>query len=249
MPSDCTSERPTCEAQGLASGVTARRRVVVLPGFDGSPALLAGFARSAPAWAEVTVWGLPDEPVASYADLAAHFRPRLRDVGPCLLLAESFSGPAAVLLAGRAADTVRGLVLCNSFIRRPPLLPPLAPWWLLARVAPPRPLVRGLMTGGDDAVAGQVVAALREVRPRTLAAQFRLLATADVRREFAALAGPVLLLHGTRDRLVGPGALTLMRRTLPRAAVVELPAPHLAWQTQPAAAWAGMAAFLSAGRA
>ena len=56
---------------------------------------------------------------------------------------------------------------------------------------------------------------------------------------------PVLYLRGTHDRVVGPRNGDEVVAQCSSARVVEIPAPHCLWQTQPAAAAAAVSEFLA----
>jgi pimeloyl-ACP methyl ester carboxylesterase len=84
------------------------RRIVLLPGLDGTGALFEGFMRAAPAGVSLDVVALPPKP-SGYAELAEHLSSTLRLSPDTILLAESFSGPLAITLAAR--HMVAALVL------------------------------------------------------------------------------------------------------------------------------------------
>lgn len=212
--------------------------VIVLPGLDGNPNLLNGFVRRQPSWADTEVIRVPYIAAAEYTEIANSIASGLRR-SPDVLVAESFSGPTAVLLA-RQLPQLKLLVLCNTFAKRPRRILGLAPINLLATVTPPVRLVAAMMSGGDLELAASVVEAMREVPRAVLAARLRLVTRCDVRAQLGALGCPVLVLHGKQDRLVPRECSTVIRASALRARYVELEAPHLAFQTRPDEAWAAI---------
>ena len=92
------------------------RRVVLLPGLDGTGALFGGLLRAAGPGAHLESVTLPPEPLG-YSALAARLGSALELTPETVLVAESFSGPLAVLLA--AAHPVGAVVVCNSFVQAP----------------------------------------------------------------------------------------------------------------------------------
>src|SRR6476620_579029 len=132
------------------------RRIVLLPGLDGTGALFDDFVRAAPATVRCDVVSLPQEPLG-YAELVERIAPRLQ-LGPdTIVLAESFSGPLAILLAER--QQIAALVLCNSFVTPPRprafAALPLAPFLHLPL---PAAVVRRFLVGSDapDALVERV---------------------------------------------------------------------------------------------
>lgn len=74
-------------------------KVTVLPGLDGDPTLLSGFVARQPEWASSHVVAVPWAPSRTYRELSDVLATKL-DRAPDVLIAESFSGPAAVLQDG-----------------------------------------------------------------------------------------------------------------------------------------------------
>src|SRR5215207_6227719 len=147
------------------------RRIVLLPGLDGTGALFDDFVRAAPAAVRPDVVSLPREPLG-YAELVERLAPRLQLTPDTILLAESFSGPLAILLAQR--QQIAALVLCNTFVMppRPRALAvlPLAPFF---RLPLPAAVVRRFLVGSDapDTLVERVRAAVASVPPTVLAAR------------------------------------------------------------------------------
>ena len=218
------------------------RRIVLLPGLDGTGALFEGFKRTAPDGVTLDVVPLPSKPL-SYAELAEYLFPTLQLSPDTILLGDSFSGPLAITLAAR--QRVRALVLCNTFVAppRPRALRALAiP--LLFHLPPPAGLVRRFLVGpaASDALVALVRAAIWSVPAHVLSARFRAVLTVSVAREFASSAAPVLYLRSTEDRLVPDAALSaVIAAAATKVSVVRLGGPHLLLQTNPTAAWDAIA--------
>src|SRR5690606_23344359 len=105
-----------------AHTMTPRLPVVYLPGIDGTgrllfrqERLLAGF--------HVRCVSYPQDDRHTYPDLVALGARALEETGPAVLLAESFGGAVALLIALQRPELVRRLVLVNSFARYPRRLP------------------------------------------------------------------------------------------------------------------------------
>lgn len=235
------------------SASAAIRRIVLLPGLDGTGALFEPFLSAAPAgvWPEAVA--LPAEPLG-YAAFAARLADRVRPGPDTVLVAESFSGPIAVALAAR--HQVAALVLCNSFDAppRPGLL--LAPLHAVAaagaplffRLRPPAALVRGYMVGpgAPDELVERVRAAVASVPPAVLAARLRAVVSVDAAGELARCGAPLLYVRGTEDRLVTEASVrAVLAAARGTAEVARLPGPHLLLQTAPQAAWRAISGWLA----
>ena len=72
------------------SAPPAGRRVVLLPGLDGTGALLADFISAAPADVRLEIHPLPAEPL-DYRALAERLAPTLRLTSDTVVIAESYS--------------------------------------------------------------------------------------------------------------------------------------------------------------
>jgi pimeloyl-ACP methyl ester carboxylesterase len=121
--------------------------VFLLPGLDGTADLFAPFVASAPAGLQLTPVPLAMSGAQSYRGLAEDLVQRLPSV-PVHLIAESFSGPLAILLASKVCS-VKSVILCATFATPPvPRALEHVPDWLLRRV-PPTAFVAALMSGGD----------------------------------------------------------------------------------------------------
>ena len=183
-----------------------------------------------------------------YAQLIDHVLARLPQRGNFVLLGESFSGPIAVELAARlsasaAANRLRGLVLCGSFVRNPqpwarPLAPLLQP--LLRRLQPPPYLAQLALFGahGTPDLRRALAQTLRDQAPAVLAARLRAVADMDVSASWQTLQNrhlPSLCLIAQHDRLVPEHANRHMLGLRPDAQHVRLNGPHGLLQTKPEA--------------
>lgn len=216
--------------------------IVLLPGLDGTGSLFESMILAAPAGQKVHVIRFPAERSGRYEELAEWVLAAL-PARPIALVAESFSGPLAVLIAERRPE-VKAVVLCATFVT-PPLpgwLRPIAP--LVARVRPPTWAIRWLMTGGDASIAKGVHGALSTVARGTIVSRVMSTMSIDVTAAFERLSCPVLCLVGRQDRLVSRRAVSDIRRAKPSARFVVIDGPHLLFQACPADAWEHIGRFL-----
>lgn len=217
-------------------------RVLLLPGLHGTTELFDAFIANAPTGFITEAVPLAMDEPQSYRRLAEQVAQVLPS-GPIHIVAESFSGPLAVLLATKVRS-VRSVVLCATFVR-PPVPAGLnhLPDWIL-RLRPPTAAVATFMSGGNWKVAKALTSAISHVDRSVLAGRIREVMRVDVTAELSALAIPTLYIRATRDRLVSARAAQQIHDANPRCRIVDMDAPHLVLQTQPREAWHVIKQFL-----
>jgi len=215
---------------------------ILLPGLDGTGDLFEPFVAEAPRKFPLRVQSLPSDRPRGYAGIVDALLPLL-PTEPFALIAESFSGPLAILLASRCARAV-AVVLCATFIRAPlPRFLAYTPEFVVRR-PPPKLLLQYLMTGGDPGLAAAVRNAVSTIDARVLGSRIQAALTVDVTNELRGLTQPVLCLRAKRDRLIPRQCADAVRTSKPAAQVLEVDAPHLILQTRPLASWRLIAPFL-----
>jgi pimeloyl-ACP methyl ester carboxylesterase len=209
---------------------------------DGTAELFERFVAIAPSHVVVRCQPLPSDTPRTYGQLADWIVERLPPERVALI-AESFSGPLALLVANRCSR-VTGVVLCASFIESPLAIPvPRLPAFLWNR-PPPLALLRLLLTGGDRALAESMQRAIASVPGRVIAHRISSVLRVSARDELKAFAGPLLCLRATRDRIVRSNTAAKIRALKPHAELADVDAPHLLLQSNPSAAWAIIEPFL-----
>lgn len=218
-------------------------RIVLLPGLDGTGRLFKRLLAAAPSTVSVTPVGLPAQAL-SYDAVAEMVAPVVPDDGGTVILAESYSGPAAVAVARRRR--VRALVFCNSFVSAPRSR-------LFVRLVAPT-LFRRRFVGlaarrylvGPEAgpeVAREVVEAVASVPPPVLAARLRAVLQVSMMSAFAQCTAPTLYLRGTHDRIVSEASWRRMAAAR-QIALVRVAGPHLLLQVKPVESWTAILSFL-----
>lgn len=201
----------------------------LLPGMDAT-GLLWGPLLEALGEREVRVFAYPDD-VVTYPRVIEH-------VGVpgdgTVLVAESFSTPAAIGIAHAHPERVRALVIVAGFLRGP-RVPPAAMLQPLLAVRPPAFAIRALMVGWDasDELVALVQRAIASVPARALATRLREAARTDARTAFSALRMPIVWVRAARDRLVPARATREARACLGTLDVRVVDGPHLLAQTRP----------------
>ncbi|MEM9185060.1 MAG: hypothetical protein AAGB00_01025 [Planctomycetota bacterium] len=212
---------------------------LVLPGLNGAAGMLSPFCEAAPATHHVAALDLPTN-LSTYASMADHFDRRVAEGGAALLVAESFSGPLAVMLAARHPSAVRAVVLAASFVTSPmPSFARLLPWSLLLRVRVSSTAERKSMLG-DDCTASQVEAlrsATRAVPVRTLAGRIRQMIDADEADRLRRLTCPVVYLRAAAERRIPDRCVEAIRHQARNPTVHTIDGPHLLLENRPQAVW------------
>ncbi len=171
---------------------------------------------------------------------------------PYVMVAESFSGPLAVMLASQKPALLRAVVLCASFLRAPmgPLTSLLMPFGRLAmkHIRPPRlAVVAGLVGfGGPPGLTDAVCAAVERVNGAVLAHRLEQIGAVDVTALAHDVDVPVLYLRAKEDRLVGLDSLEVIRQSFSKLTERHVAGPHLLLQRHPDKAAAAIEAFCAA---
>lgn len=226
----------------LGGAVVTPPASILLPGLDGTGELFERFTAVAPATFPVRALALPTDRARDYSELAEWVQEQLPPE-PVALVAESFSGPIALMVANRCPRIV-AVVLCATFVE-----PPLSRWFAgLSRFVPtrrpPTLVLALLLTGGDRGLARAVRQALDRVPARLVSSRIQNAVRVDARVELERLSQPLLWLHAKQDRLIRFPSAEAIRALKPAARVVEVDGPHLLLQANPAEAWRHIAPFL-----
>lgn len=215
----------------------ALKKLVLLPGMDGSGELFRGLEGVLPEELEIERLWYPADRYLNYRELAGTLRGAIRVDEPFVLVAESYGAPLAILIASMDPPNLRGIVLSAGFATSP-----LRGWrrtlcWdlvpLLAQVPLPSLVARYLLVG-QEAPRGLVEliqGAVSWLTPKVLRARMREVLNVDVRAELAQVRVPVLYLQPTKDRLVDAACLREMEAVKP-GRVVKVESPHLLLQCE-----------------
>ncbi len=224
----------------------SQHSIVFLPGLDGTGALLREFVKRAPSRYQATAVSYPGDRILDYDELADRVRGELPVGGRVLLVAESFSGPIAVMVAASGAASVCGVVLVGSFVTSPVnRLARLVPWRLVFSLRPPAWALRHFVAGRgapDDLIA-EIRSALTQVTPAVLASRVRSVLGVDVRSQLARCRVPLLYLRATDDRLVPRECANIVAGVAHDATVRDVLSPHLMIPAAPDAVWKEIDAF------
>jgi pimeloyl-[acyl-carrier protein] methyl ester esterase len=224
--------------------------LVLLPGLDGTGRLFEPLLQSLPTDYIASVVSYPPNECLSYHELEVEVRKALPTDRAFVIIAESFSGPLAVMIAATPPPQLQAVVLSTSFISNP--VPSLlrfsrffiSPLWF--RIHSPRSLLKQFLIGRDcpEHLIDCAIEAIHSVQPEVLADRVRQVMKVDVRQSLSSCCVPILYLRGKRDRLVGRRNWQQIAQLKADVKCVEIDAPHLLLQRRPAEALRAITEFL-----
>jgi pimeloyl-[acyl-carrier protein] methyl ester esterase len=216
--------------------------LVLMPGMHGTCELFTEFQLAWSAHGPCSCIAYPvDEPL-DYGQIVELVRREL-PTGPFVLVAESFSGPAAIEVARAGPPGLVGLVLVATFVKAPVsrwmsslgVLAGLLPF----AVAPPTPLIRRtlLEPSSSAAIVKATQHAIRRVSPSVMATRLRSVHNVNASSGLRDCPVPVLYMSASRDRLVSRAAgIDKVKACNPSVEHVAVPSPHLVLQCEPSLA-------------
>jgi pimeloyl-ACP methyl ester carboxylesterase len=214
-------------------------RVVLLPGMDGTGELFRWFIEKLPTSLAAQVVSYPPDLPLSYDQLANRVLSELPPERPYIIVAESYSGPVAVLLAGRAGPNLQAIVLVATFVRPSwrrgarALARSLPPSFF--RLRPPRWMLRAFMLNFTPCpdVLPCLERAIASISPEVLSRRFQDALDVDVSEMLARCPVRTAYLQAEQDRLLGRRGLQSVLAARPSTEVLRIPGPHLLLQCNP----------------
>jgi len=212
--------------------------LLVLPGLDGTDVFLRPLLAALPPTIRPVVVSYPEAGTGRYEDLLKLVQQTIADVSEVYVLAFSFAGPLAIMLAAQEPQRVRGVLLAASFLRLPqPRLAPLQ----FAAVGPVMWLVRTirrlpiwLFKRRDDPLRIAKAEIWSRVSARALAARVRAIMRVDARTLARTCTQPMLCVVFDDDRVVLRASADEILACTPSARLVALPGHHFAMFANPA---------------
>ena len=229
-----------------------QRHLVLLPGLDGAGSLFAPFVNHPANPFTTSVVSFPRDRALNYQQLFPSIREAIPWGKPYTLVAESFSGPLALLFAADQRADIEAIVLVASFVTNP--LGPLFEWgrflvkdsWL--QKMPPSFMLKKYLLGEDcpPVLVDELEKAIQSVTPEVRAHRIHMVLNADARATLKACEKPILYLQGAQDKLVGARGLAAITAVKPNVASAVIDAPHLLLQRKPREALEAIENFLQA---
>jgi pimeloyl-ACP methyl ester carboxylesterase len=201
------------------------------------------------AYLPTLVIGYPPDQCWDYPALADYVCARL-PASPFIIIAESFAGPLALLMAQRSNNNLRALVLCATFVRNPyPFISRVLRPLLcdrLFRIKPNKWLIRLMIAGTDAPVAliERTLANLAQVSTAVLRQRLDAVLDCDARAWLQHCKLPLLHIHARRDHLLPRRSAREMQRLRPDMLSIEIDSPHFVLQRQSGECTQHIIAFL-----
>ena len=203
---------------------------VVLPGMNGTGALLEEFMAALAPEFDATVVCYPTNLPLGYDDLESIVRHALPSDAVYLLVAESFSGPLAIRVAATCPPGLIGVALCATFAEtsryRFPRFSPamrLFPFRLLPTALLMLPMMG---TWSSRRWLKRIDHELRVVASDVIAKRISAAARIDVSGSLGAIECQVLYLRAAYDRLINRDSGDLILERVPHAVLEAMPGPH-----------------------
>lgn len=215
------------------------KRLVLLPGLDGTGELFADIVAALPPTIQATIVGYPRQEFRTYDQLLAFVRDTAAPLDPFVVLGESFSSPLSVRLAAMELHNLAGLIICAGFVSNPF---PHAGFLMRALAKPalfrlPRlDFIHKYYVAGrsaNHAFRERIRKNLRTVAPEVLARRVQEILKCDAREDLVRTAVPIMYLQGAYDRLIRGRCFDEIQKLQPRVRLASVPAPHMVLQLKP----------------
>lgn len=209
--------------------------VIYLPGIDGTGRLLFR-QKDLQEKHDLRCISYPQYERHSYADLVKLGISQLEETGPGIVLAESFGGAVALMMALERPDLVRRLLLISTFAYFPrrfiiDILALTGPFLPQMPSHPATRSIRGFFFFGpgipqkdQDEWWDKTV----DVPMSAYGHRFTLIANLDLRPKLAGIAIPTLVFAAPNDWIVPCPASRVLATRLPRARLITAPTGHAA---------------------
>jgi pimeloyl-[acyl-carrier protein] methyl ester esterase len=180
-------------------------KIVILPGLDGTGTLLSEVGERLARKHVVSIIQYPSN-LYRYEDLQRWVEDSLPK-DDFIIVAESFSGPLAIMLAGQKPFGLKGVVFVATFAKTPVKLPSVLTYAveimpiksrLLTWLA--QPLLMGKWSNTE--FTAKFRQAMNLVPAATIAGRLREVLKVDIVKRLGRLSIPIIYLSATKDRLV-----------------------------------------------
>jgi pimeloyl-[acyl-carrier protein] methyl ester esterase len=206
---------------------------------DGTGTLFSQFVALLPGGIDVTIVSYPVDRYLSYPQLADGIMRVLPPATPYMIIAESYSGPVASILASRGDENLQAVVFVASFVALPcgrasHWIAKMIPTFLFRHRAPAW-LLRWLVM--DSATSAETTSAARDaiarVSAEVLTQRLRDSLNVDSVEVLKRCAARLVCLCPGSDRLLGTRGLRGFLAVRPDIQIIKIPGPHFLLQCAP----------------
>ena len=220
--------------------------MLLLPGMDGTGNFFKAFIEQLPRDIDVKVVSYPKDVYLTYDQIAQNVRSVMPLSAPYVIIAESYSGPVASLLAASPVGNLRAVVFVSSFVSLPwgligtyiaKILPS-----VLFNLRPPAWLLRWLLMNSatPEKLISEVQATIASISAEVLASRLREALKADFSQPLRDSSVRVVCLVPESDRLLGAQCYQLLREARPDIETIKIAGPHFLLQCSPESSWAAL---------
>ena len=214
----------------------AKLRCILLPGLDGTGQFFNAFADAISSYANPTVIAYPRDRLLSYDELVEYVAAQLpRDEDYCLI-AESFSGPIAILLASRKPPHLKALILAVTFAVSPY---PKASWTLsklliiMKHFSISKKFIQtSLLNGSHPELAERIHRVVSTLDKAVIAGRAKSAMLCNVLGALKQITVPILAIQAKQDRVLSPKCLDDMVKANPAIRAARVDAPHCLLQVE-----------------
>lgn len=215
------------------------KSLIFLPGLDGTGISFEPLGALLPPDVRTQIVRYPTDRVLNFEQTVECAQAQIVSDPDAIVVAESFSGPVAIMLVASGRIRARALILCATFARSPrPAMLRLAkclPMAALLKLPWPRPILKYCIEGGETAVA-VLLALWQRIKPmvsaQVLVQRLEVIRRMDVRPWLPRLAVPCLYIQATGDRTVPAGALGDFTAAVADLRVARIKGPHFILQAR-----------------
>lgn len=206
--------------------------LVLLPGLDGTGLLFKPFLACLPLKIKTKVITYPAEQTLDYAGLVDYVRPRLPNED-FILLAESFSGPVAYLLAQEKQQHLKSIIFAASFLSAPqPRLQKLAQKIPLFSFPIPKLVIKHALLGKEieQSMIGLFKQAVKSIPAEVLNFRLKQITMLELAGRIEEI--PCSYIQAVDDKLVLANSLDLFKERIEHLNVLSIKGPHFILQAQ-----------------
>ncbi len=213
--------------------------LVLLPGLHGTKTLFPPFINEFYVQVNITVIDYPIHDKLNYDQLVELVLSKLTGVDNLVILAESFSGPIGIKIAGKLGNRLKGIIFCATFAKPP------RPFLLsLTKVLPIAYLFKTILAqtvikywhrrySAPDYVRELLQEAHREMDYNVIAYRLKSIRDCDVSELLKNIEVPCCYIQAKKDDLVLKKSLKPFVENVRTIQLYEVEGPHFILQSNP----------------
>ncbi len=213
-------------------------RIILLPGVYGTGLMFTPLVDAMPEEYDCRIISYPIDKVLSYSELTKYVAERIPQDKPFIILAESFSGPIALMLTELLGENLKALILVCTYVTNPhPWLAKFSKFVLKDHIVartPSRFMARFMIAGFkmSDEMLDLAFSIQRRVSAKVFRYRLYEAMAVDVSGILKRLKMPILHMYAKNDRVIPRSAQRKIKHIRPDLNSVAIPGPHYLLQTK-----------------